>query len=198
MKSFVMIRIQYPRRREGIGELPLWEDKISSMRVFIPLGNDYFYKVFDGSRLVFLVETGVHYDFSGLEEDFTFEYLHNSAVRKQIIVKKGLSVVERLDVDYLLTKYGKRSVVNFGCVTRNDDGVQKKIRYSNGNYYIEKDLVAEESLGGGLFSWFYELWKEKRFVPYDEFIRIEFDESLLKREEAVLLLVARYAGLRTI
>lgn len=196
MKSFVMIRNKFPRKSEGIGELPFWEDKVSSMRIFRPLGNDSFYKVFDGLRLIFLVENGICYDFSSVEEDFTFEYLHKSVVRKEIAVREGLRVVERVGVDYLLTRHGERLVVNSGCITRNKDGVQKNIRYSNGNYYIEQDLVAEESLGGGLFVWLYKLWKEKRFVPYDEFIRIEFDESFLKREEAIMLLVARYAGLK--
>lgn len=196
MNTFVMIRNKYPRTSEGIGELPLWEDQVSKIRVYRPLGNDNFYKVFDGSRLIFLVENGIFYDFRGAKEEFIFKYINNNVVRKEIEVRRTQRSIEKLATDYELTKYGHSLVLNSGRIQGSGYGESKNIKYSNGNYYINEKLAAIESLGGGIFVWFYKLWKEKRLIPYDDFVRIDFDETLLKREEAIMLVVSRYAGLK--
>ena len=191
-----MIRNKYPRDSKGIGELPLWEDIPSNLRVYKPLGSDHFYKIFDGQDLLMFVENHIFYDFTATSKRFDFKYLHMENKEKVIDVIEGQTIVNKLDCDYSLIGYGHCLKVCSGRITRNISHVEREITYHEEGYYINQVLVAKESVGGNLFQWLFKIWSERKLVAYDEYVRIDFDSTLLKREEALMLLLSRFAGLR--
>ena len=56
-------------------------------------------------------------------------------------------------------------------------------------YEINGELIAKISKGGGFFSWLVEGIKQKKFSPYDPFIRLEFDETKVDPMLALCLLL---------